>query len=73
MANPKAGTAQVNVELPAEFLDEFKRFAADRGEKIRDAIYHAMRRHLKYPPPPPDLPAEPLPDAAPKPKGKSKK
>jgi hypothetical protein len=63
MAKPKTGTAQVNVELPAEFLDEFKQFAEGRGEKIREAIYHAMRRHMAYPPPPPVLPCEPLPDS----------
>jgi len=64
MAKPKTGTAQVNAELPAAFLDEVKAFAEGRGEKIRDVIYHALRRHLKYPPAPVELPAEPLPDSA---------
>jgi hypothetical protein len=76
VAKPKTGTAQVNVELPAAFLDEFKAFAEGRGEKLRDAIWHAMRRHMKYPPPPPELPTEPLPDspaAVPAPTGGRKK
>jgi hypothetical protein len=63
VAEPKTGTAQVNAELPTDFLDEVKAFAEGRGEKLREVIYHALRRHLKYPPPPKQLPTEPLPDS----------
>lgn len=62
-APAKEGVSQVNAELPTAFLDEVKRFSEARGEKLRETIYHALRRHLKYPPPPIVLPAEPLPDS----------
>jgi hypothetical protein len=62
---PVEGTGQVNAELPVELLDELKRFAKSRGEKVREVIEQALRRHMAYPPPPvvppPVPPIAPLP------------
>ena len=73
---PSKNVVQKIVEFPPELAAEVQAFADGRGESFKAVVLHALRRHLKYPPPPPDLePAEPLPDspAAPKAKGKSKK
>src|SRR5580692_8402298 len=53
---PVEGTGQVNAELPVELLDELKRFAKIRGEKVGEVIEQALRRHMAYPPPPPVVP-----------------
>ena len=50
---PVKGTAQVNAELPTALLDELKQFALSRGEKVREVIAQALRRHMDNPPPPP--------------------
>jgi hypothetical protein len=47
------GTKQLGAEVSTELVDEFKRFAAERGETLRYHLELAMRRHLDNPPPPP--------------------
>jgi hypothetical protein len=76
---PVEGTGQVNAELPVELLDELKRFAKGRGEKVREVIAQALRRHMDNPPPPPvpayapPLPPVPAPQALIVETGKPKK
>ncbi|VTR91867.1 unnamed protein product [Gemmata massiliana] len=76
---PVEGAAQINAELPVPLLDELKRFAKDRGEKVRDVLALAIRRHLDNPPPPPrPVEVPPLPPLTslpekPAPKGKKPK
>lgn len=77
---PSKNVVQKLIEFPPEVAAEVEAFAAGRGETFRAVVLHALRRHLKYPPPPPaPEPTEPLPDrpavsqgapAAKKPKGK---
>jgi hypothetical protein len=55
---------QKMIEFPPEQAEEVERFAAGRGESFKAVVLHALRRHLKYPPPPPaPEPVEPLPDS----------
>lgn len=73
------GTRQLGVEVAETLIEEVRAFAVARGEKLRQVVEEALRRHMAYPPPPvppvpPPVPA-PLPDAAGKksaarPKGK---
>lgn len=50
------------VELPPEFAKQVSDFARGRGETWKQVIMHALRRHLKHPPPLPQAaPAEDLP------------
>lgn len=72
---PVHGTGQINAEVPVELLDEVKRFASSRGEKVREVLIAALRRHMANPPPPPVVPElPPLPPVtSPAPKKKGKK
>lgn len=71
MAKPKAGVAQINVELPPELLDRVKAFAEQRGQTLKYVLNRAILRHLDNPPP--LLPDPPLPDAEPEPAAPPKK
>ena len=59
--NRVKGAKQLAVELPAEFVDEFKEWVRERGEKIGPTVMLALRRHMAYPPA--DA-VPPLPDGA---------
>jgi hypothetical protein len=61
----------VYVELTPDVIEQAKQFAKDRGEKFRDVVEQALRRHMAYPPPveqpptpapPPVPPPHPFPD-----------
>jgi hypothetical protein len=61
---PSKNVVQKMIEFPPDQAEEVQRFADARGETFRAVVLHALRRHLKYPPPPPDpQPTEPLPDS----------
>jgi hypothetical protein len=61
-ANPTKNAKQFSTELPVDVLEALKRFATDRGEKVRDVVIAALRRHMANPPPPPvPPPLPPLP------------
>ena len=61
---PSKTVVQKMIEFPTEQAAAVEAFAAARGETFRAVVLHALRRHLKYPPPAPDPePAEPLPDS----------
>jgi hypothetical protein len=76
---PKRGmknVVQKMIEFPPEQCAAVEEFAKARGESFKAVVLHALRRHLKYPPPAPEPePAEPLPDcpAAPNPRTRRKK
>jgi hypothetical protein len=68
----------VYVELTPEVIEQAKQFAKDRGEKFRDVVETALRRHMAFPspvpapvppspppPPPPVPPPHPFPDVPP--------
>ena len=57
------GTAQLNTGIDAKLLAEFRAFVNKRGERVRDAVEMALRRHMDSPPPMPELP--PLPPVKP--------
>jgi hypothetical protein len=71
---PRPGLKGVYVELPPALVDDVKAFGSGRGQKFRDVVEAALRRHLAYPPPveaplpppppPPVPPPHPFPDAA---------
>lgn len=64
-ANPTKNTRMVSAELPVELADALKQFATGRGEKVRDVLIAALRRHMASPPPPPVVPElPPLPPMA---------
>ncbi|MBP3953729.1 helix-turn-helix domain-containing protein [Gemmata sp. G18] len=59
---PSKNVVQKMIEFPPDQVAEVEKFAASRGESFKSVVLHALRRHLKYPPPPPDpAPTEPLP------------
>lgn len=60
----RSGVVGKYIELPPELIAAVERLAAVRGNKFREEVIDALRRHVAYPPPPPTPPA-PLPDAAP--------
>jgi hypothetical protein len=61
---PSKNVVQKVIEFPPQQAAEVEAFAAGRGESFKAVVLHALRRHLKYPPPVPDPePAEPLPDS----------
>ena len=60
---PTKGKSQLATQVRTELLDQFRRYATERGETLSAAIERAMTREMTYPPPPPAPPA-PLPDAA---------
>jgi hypothetical protein len=66
---PRPGLKGVYVELPPALVDEVKAFGSGRGQKFRDVVEAALRRHLAYPPPiePPPPPAPPPPIPPPHP------
>lgn len=63
---PVKGTKQVLLELPEQLVADAKEFAAGRGETLKEVTTQALRRHMAYPPAPPqpepERPPEPLPD-----------
>ena len=72
------GTAQLGAEVDAALLREFRAFVRGRGEKFRDHLEMAARRHMDNPPPPlkpavPPLPPVPPADAPAEPKRRGKK
>jgi hypothetical protein len=61
---PSKNVVQKVIEFPPEQAEAVEAFAGARGETFKAVVLHALRRHLKYPPPPPaPEPAEPLPDS----------
>lgn len=53
---------QIVIEFPPDAAQAVRSFAHIRGQTVKDVVLHALRRHIKYPPPPPDPnPTEPLP------------
>lgn len=55
-------TNQLNAEIDAGLLAEFRAFLKRRAERLRDHLELAIRRHLANPPPPLEPPpAPPLP------------
>jgi len=52
-SKPTKGTIQLSAELPAELVAAVRAFADSRGEKVRDVIGIALRRHMANPPPSP--------------------
>jgi hypothetical protein len=72
-AKPTKGTKQLSFELPEALVDEAKEFAEKRGEKLREVVSHALRRHMDNPPPLPVLPPLPPVASAPDPAPSAKK
>lgn len=67
-AQPTKGTKQLNVEVAADVVEQFRAFAAARGESVSENVEVAMIRHMRNPPPlPQDAPLPPLPPAPPEP------
>lgn len=54
------GTASLAVGIDEKLLAELRAFVERRGEKIREVVEVALRRHMANPPPPPAA-APPLP------------
>jgi hypothetical protein len=71
------GTKQLGSSVDAALLDEFRLWLEKRGEKLREHLEMALRRHMDNPPPPLKPAAPPLPPVSPPPapaarkKGKS--
>ncbi len=62
--NPTKGAKLVSYELPTELVEHLRAFAEGRGERAKDVVVQALRRHMANPPPPPQVPADPpLPPA----------
>jgi hypothetical protein len=60
------GTGQLNLEIESTLLERLREFVRERDEKIRHVVEMAIRRHLEYPPPPPQpLEVAPLPPLTP--------
>lgn len=85
MATAK-GTETLGVGINKELAAEFRAFATNRGETMREVLEAALRRHMDNPPPPAAPPPPPVypplppvtptgaavekPTGTPKPKGK---
>lgn len=65
------GTAQLGLEIDAEFLAKWREFVKARGETYRDAAERAFARDMANPPEPVAYPPLP-PVTVEKPKGKRK-
>lgn len=56
---PKRTTVQFNLQIDPKVADAARDFAEARGEKLRDMVELALKRHMANPPPTLDIP--PLP------------
>jgi hypothetical protein len=56
---PTKNTTPFSTELPTDLVEALRAFASQRGEKVKDVVIMALRRHMATPPPPPVVPELP--------------
>jgi hypothetical protein len=71
---PSKNVATIYLEVSHDLKNEMQAMADRYGHSLKEECVTAFRRHIAFPPPPPEtVPPLPLPDSPEAPKGKKAK